>query len=68
MWRWCAHMPLKYLAVKKPSMRCSAFSGIMGQSNRLLLVAHVERADKARIISARKATRNERRFYEQGAG
>ena len=37
------------------------------QSNRLLLVAHVERAGKTRIISARKATRNERRFYEQDA-
>ena len=37
------------------------------QSNRLLLVAHVERTGKIRIISARKATRNERRFYEQGA-
>jgi uncharacterized DUF497 family protein len=37
------------------------------QRNRLLLVAHVERAGKTRIISARKATRNERRFYEQGA-
>ncbi|MBX3001163.1 MAG: BrnT family toxin [Caldilineaceae bacterium] len=37
------------------------------QSNKLLLVAHVERAGKTRIISARKATANERRFYEQGA-
>lgn len=35
------------------------------QSNRLLLVAYVERAGKTRIISARKATPNERRFYEQ---
>jgi uncharacterized DUF497 family protein len=40
----------------------------LSHSNRLLLVAHVERADKTRIISARKATRNERRFYEQDAG
>lgn len=37
------------------------------QSNRLLLVAHVERAGRTRVISARKATRNEQRFYEQGA-
>ena len=37
------------------------------QSLRLLLVAHVERDGKTRIISARKATRDERRFYEQGA-
>ncbi len=37
------------------------------QSNKLLLVAHVERAGKTRIISARKATRDERRFYEQDA-
>jgi uncharacterized DUF497 family protein len=35
------------------------------QRNRLLLVAHAERGDAIRIISARKATKNERRFYEE---
>jgi uncharacterized DUF497 family protein len=33
---------------------------------RLLVVAHAERNDTIRIISARRATRRERAFYEQG--
>ncbi|MDW8215689.1 MAG: BrnT family toxin [Roseiflexaceae bacterium] len=33
--------------------------------NNLLLVAHTDRGDTIRIISARKATKNERRFYEE---
>ncbi|MFB8788104.1 MAG: BrnT family toxin [Potamolinea sp.] len=33
----------------------------------LLVVAHTERGEKVRIISARKATRQERRFYEEGS-
>ena len=33
----------------------------------LLVVAHTERGEKVRSISARKATRQERRFYEQGS-
>ncbi len=33
---------------------------------RLLIVAHTDRGEKVRIISARKATRQERRFYEEG--
>lgn len=33
----------------------------------LLVVAHTDRGEKVRIISARKATRQERRFYEQGS-
>ncbi|MGK7876817.1 MAG: BrnT family toxin [Xenococcaceae cyanobacterium] len=39
---------------------------IMGLSskNRLLIVAHTDRSEKVRIISARQATRNEQRFYE----
>lgn len=39
---------------------------IIGVSNvnRLLIVAHTDRADRVRLISARKATRFERRFYE----
>lgn len=32
----------------------------------LLVVAHTDRGEKVRIISARKATRQERRFYEEG--
>jgi uncharacterized protein len=43
---------------------------LLGRSNaeRLLVVAHTERADRIRIISARLATRNERRNYEEGTG
>lgn len=33
---------------------------------RVLVVAHTEREDTVRIISARRATRREREFYEQG--
>lgn len=33
---------------------------------RLLLVVHAERGNNIRIISARLATKNERRLYEQG--
>ena len=33
---------------------------------RTLVVAHTERGDMIRIISARRATRRERRFYEEG--
>ena len=33
---------------------------------RVLVVAHTERNDTIRIISARRATRRERDFYEQG--
>jgi len=39
----------------------------IGMSNigRLLLVAHAERNDIIRIISARKATKNEEKFYQE---
>ncbi|MEH2313897.1 MAG: BrnT family toxin [Nostoc sp.] len=33
----------------------------------LLVVAHTDREEKIRIISARKATRQEKRFYEEGS-
>jgi uncharacterized DUF497 family protein len=33
---------------------------------RVLVVAHTERDDTVRIISARRATRRERDFYEEG--
>ena len=41
---------------------------IIGHStrNRLLLICFIEREDVIRIISARKATRNERKDYEEG--
>lgn len=35
-------------------------------SGRILVVAHADRADAVRLISARRATRAERRFYEEG--
>ncbi|MBN1316676.1 MAG: BrnT family toxin [Anaerolineales bacterium] len=35
------------------------------QRNRLLLVAHTERKETIRIISAREAMKNERRYYEE---
>jgi uncharacterized protein len=40
---------------------------MMGHSNqgRLLLVVFTERADRIRILSARKATRRERQGYEE---
>jgi hypothetical protein len=36
------------------------------QRGRVLVVAHTERNDTIRIITARRATRREREFYEQG--
>jgi uncharacterized DUF497 family protein len=38
----------------------------MSSSGRLLVVSHAERDDAIRIISARIATRPERRIYEEG--
>jgi len=40
----------------------------IGQSEkqRLLVVSHTDMNDTGRIISAREATRKERRFYEKG--
>jgi uncharacterized DUF497 family protein len=37
----------------------------LSKAKRLLLIAHTERDEVIRIISARKATKNERRFYEE---
>ena len=37
----------------------------MANQRRLLMVAHVERHERIRIISARKLTHNERRAYEE---
>ena len=33
-------------------------------NNRILVVVHTEREDNIRIISARKATKKERKYYE----
>ena len=33
--------------------------------NRILIVAHTDREDSVRIISVRKATRRERKYYEE---
>ena len=38
----------------------------MSSSDRLLVVAHTERGDAIRIISARLATQHERHIYEEG--
>jgi uncharacterized DUF497 family protein len=38
----------------------------MSQSARILIVSHTDRGENVRIISARKTTRSERRFYEEG--
>ena len=35
-------------------------------ANRLLVVSHTDRGDRTRIISAREATRQERRQHEEG--
>ncbi len=39
--------------------------GFSGEQ-RLIVVAHTDRNDKVRLISARQATRKEQRFYEEG--
>lgn len=36
------------------------------RKRRVLVVAHTDRGGVIRIISARKATRRERKFYEEG--
>jgi hypothetical protein len=38
----------------------------VSSAGQLLVVSHTERGDTIRIISARKATRGERRIYEEG--
>ncbi|BAU11134.1 hypothetical protein LEP3755_16270 [Leptolyngbya sp. NIES-3755] len=39
----------------------------MSRFGQILVVSHTDRGEKVRIISARKATRQERRFYEEGS-
>jgi len=38
----------------------------LSSAGRILVIPHTDRADRVRIISAREATRNEKRFYEDG--
>lgn len=38
----------------------------LSRFGQLLVVAHTDRREKVRIISTRKATRQEKRFYEEG--
>lgn len=38
----------------------------MSQTGNVLIVSHADRGDKIRIISARKTTRRERKYYEEG--
>jgi hypothetical protein len=38
----------------------------VSSAGRLLVVSHTERGDRIRLISARRATRSERRTYESG--
>ncbi len=38
----------------------------LSRSNKLLVVAHTQRENRIRIISARTAMRNERKIYEEG--
>jgi uncharacterized DUF497 family protein len=37
-----------------------------GSSGRIIMVAHTDREEAVRLISARPATRSERRSYEEG--
>ena len=37
----------------------------LSRNNNLLLIAHTDREGTIRMISARKATRNEQRFYQE---
>ena len=39
----------------------------LSRFEQLLVVAHTDRGEKIRIISARNATRQEKRFYEEGS-
>jgi uncharacterized DUF497 family protein len=38
----------------------------VGDSGRVLIVSHTDRGDTIRLISARKTTQMERKYYEEG--
>ncbi len=40
----------------------------ISRSNRAIVVAHTDRAENVRIISARRMTKHERRIYEEADG
>ncbi len=59
-----------YLSVIKPDAEHSDFEErmlIMGMTykSRVVVVSYAEHGDKIRLISTRKATRNERKQYEE---
>jgi uncharacterized protein len=39
----------------------------MSRLGQLLVISHTDRDNRIRLISARKANRQERRFYEEGS-
>jgi uncharacterized protein len=39
----------------------------MSGTGQLLVVSHTDRENRTRLISARRAIRQERRFYEEGS-
>jgi len=47
------------------SMSIASYSWACQRGRRLLVVAHVERGDRIRLISARLASKRERRWYEE---
>lgn len=59
--------PLFITALDKEHSRYEERYITIGLSNKkqLLIVAHVEGENKTRIISARKVTKNEKRFYQE---
>lgn len=38
----------------------------LSTGGKIIILSHTDRGDRLRIISARKATRKEQRFYEEG--
>ena len=38
----------------------------LSRNRRLLVISHIERGGRVRIISAREATKHERKIYEEG--
>jgi uncharacterized DUF497 family protein len=59
--------PLSFTIYDPAHSRAEARFIILGQSHqgRLLVVIHTERGDNIRIISARRASRRERKQYEE---
>jgi len=49
-----------------PNKALQLTSGGLVARASILMVAHTDRGDAVRLISARRATRAERQFYEEG--